>query len=137
MENLNLQRTVGFGEAIKRAFSNYCVFTGRASRSEYWRFALFTSIVGVLIGGPNLVSAITDPGNYNSENSIGIFGWIWSLAIFLPCLGLSFRRLHDTGKTGWWILINFIPFIGNIVFIVFMALPSQPVPNKYGPVPNM
>jgi uncharacterized membrane protein YhaH (DUF805 family) len=75
-----------------------------------------------------------------------IFGWgledptwisnLFSLAILLPGIGLSFRRMHDTGRSGWWLLITMIPCVGFIIFIVFMATDGQPHPNEYGEVPT-
>lgn len=122
------QRQLDFGEAVQRALTvNYCNFQGRASRSEYWWFFLFCFIVGAVI------SALF----FWSETMKTIVSGIFSLALLLPSLGLAVRRLHDTGRSGWWIFINLIPFIGALVFIYFAVQPSQPVPNQWGGVPNL
>ncbi len=113
---------MSYKEAMRSGFSNYAKFRGRASRSEFWWFILFVSLVGV---GLNLI-----------DNAIGwgfILGGIWSLAILLPVLGLYFRRLHDTDRSAWWLLIGLIPFIGTIVLIVFWVSNGTPGDNKYGP----
>jgi uncharacterized membrane protein YhaH (DUF805 family) len=112
---------MSFGEAVKSGFSNYVKFSGRASRSEFWWFILFASVIGIIL-------SIID-------NAIGagslIYG-IWSLAILLPVLGLYFRRLHDTDRSAWWLLIGLIPFIGAIVLIVFWVGNGTADTNKYG-----
>ncbi|WP_297070652.1 DUF805 domain-containing protein [uncultured Duncaniella sp.] len=122
------QRQLNFGEAVQRAVTvNYCNFQGRASRSEYWWFALFCFIVGAVI------SALF----FWSETIETIVSGIFSLALLLPSLGLAVRRLHDTGRSGWWIFINLIPFLGTLVYLYFVVQPSQPVPNQWGGVPNL
>lgn len=125
------QYQVSFKEAIQRAFNNYCNFSGRASRSEYWWFQLFTtlvswvlSIIGVIIFGTESATA-------------NLFTYIWGLAIFLPQLGLLFRRLHDTGRSGWNWCWSFLPIIGWIILLVYLCQDSQMQDNKYGPVPNL
>lgn len=122
------QYQVSFGNAISRAFSNYCNFSGRASRSEFWWFTLFTAIVGTAI------SAVFMP---ISENLASVVSYIASIAFLLPSLGLLWRRLHDIGKSGWWFFLGFIPIVGAIILIVWCTRPSDPTPNIYGPVPNL
>lgn len=142
------QYQVSFGDAIKRAFSNYCVFTGRASRSEFWWFMLLTYIVSWALAIPSTVDSIamlnavaSDPSAIaEMDPSFGVSYYIsmlWSLAIFLPQLGLFFRRLHDTGRSGWNWLWSFLPVIGWIILIVYFCKESEPVTNKYGEVPNL
>jgi uncharacterized membrane protein YhaH (DUF805 family) len=112
---------MSYKEAMRSGFSNYAKFSGRACRSEFWWFILFVSLVGVFL---NLI-----------DNAIGwgfILGGIWSLAILLPVLGLYFRRLHDTDRSAWWLLIGLIPFIGGIVLIVFWVGNGTPGDNKFG-----
>lgn len=121
------QEQVSFGDAVKRALTvNYCNFDGRSSRSEYWWYALAIFILSFVI---NLI--------FGQSNAGMIVSGIVSLALLLPGLGLAVRRLHDIGKSGWWIFINLIPLVGWIIFIVWMAKESEMVPNQYGPVPNM
>jgi uncharacterized membrane protein YhaH (DUF805 family) len=113
-----------FGQAVQSALSNYASFSGRARRSEYWWFALFNLIVSIIA---SIIDAII---------GTPILALIIGLALLLPGLGLSFRRLHDTGRAGWWILIALIPLIGWIVLLVFFCQDSQPGPNQYGPNPK-
>jgi uncharacterized membrane protein YhaH (DUF805 family) len=106
----------------------YAVFNGRAKREEYWMFVLFNFIIGLVFG---LVFSIIggDPKN-------NIFYNLYALAILIPSIAVSVRRLHDTNRSGWWLLINFIPIVGFIVILVFMASDSQPGENQYGPNPK-
>ncbi len=98
------QLQLPFGEAVKRALTvNYCNFKGRASRSEYWWFMLFIFIAMIA------VSVIFCWSETLSSIALGIV----YLGILLPALGLSVRRMHDIGRSGWWLLINFIPLGGR------------------------
>ena len=106
----------------------YAVFTGRARRKEYWLFFLINTIISLLIG---FVLGII-----GLEELAFPVGLLYGLLVLLPNLGVTFRRLHDTGRSGWWLLIVLIPFIGAIVLLVFMALDSQPGDNKFGPNPK-
>lgn len=120
------QRQVSFGEAVNLAFNNYCCFTGRASRSEYWWFQLFQFIVAFCVG---FVSELVGIGNWLSG--------LVSLVFFLPGLGLCWRRLHDIGRAGGWYFIGLIPVVGWIMLIVWLATESEMQPNRFGDVPNM
>lgn len=118
---------MSFQEAVESVFRQYANFDGRARRSEYWFFVLFvllTSIVlsffGGMIGGPGLARILTG---------------LYALVIFVPSLSLIWRRLHDSGHSGLWFLLTFIP-IGQIVLLVFFCLDSQPGENQYGPNPK-
>lgn len=108
----------------------YAVFSGRATRSEYWYFALFNIIVSVVLA---LVDSLIGTGG---SESLGILSGLYSLAVLLPSLGVAIRRLHDTDRTGWWLLIGLVPLIGIIVLLVFFIQDSQPGDNKYGPNPK-
>ena len=122
------QRQVTFKEAVERALKlNYCNFSGRASRSEFWWFALFTFILSAVI---SIVFCW-------SQNAMNIVTGLVNLALLLPSLGLAVRRLHDIGKSGWWIFISLIPIVGWILLIVWYCKDSQMETNEYGPVPNM
>jgi len=103
----------------------YAVFTGRAHRREYWMFFLFNLIIAFAIG---LIEGVI--------GSPGIIGMLYVLAVFLPGLAVSMRRLHDIGKSGWWLLIGLIPLIGAIVLLIFMVQDSRPGDNAYGPNPK-
>lgn len=109
----------------------YFVFEGRARRKEYWMFTLFNIIVSIVLG---IVDGIL--GLRIGEASIGTLGLIYSLAVLLPCLGVSVRRLHDTDRSGWWLLIALVPLVGGLVLLYFMVLDSTPGSNKYGPNPK-
>jgi uncharacterized membrane protein YhaH (DUF805 family) len=115
---------MSFGDAIRTVFNKYAVFSGRARRSEFWWFSLFAGIV-------YLVADIIDV-------AIGkpIFVVIVVLALVVPSLAVTVRRLHDTNRSGWWILIGLIPLIGGIVLLVFECQDSQPGQNAHGPSPK-
>ncbi len=119
------QYQVSFGQAVNMALNKYCDFNGRASRSEYWWFALFCFIVGAIAG---VIGGIIN---------ITLLPTICVLALLLPSLGLGVRRLHDIDKSGWWIFLQLIPVVGTIILIIWFVKESQPVPNQYGPVPNV
>ena len=131
------QYQVSFGEAVTRAFANYCNFEGRASRSEFWWFYLFNIIIifalsffqGLFAGALGF-----DSGMSNLFRALE-FGY--GLGVFLPQLGLCVRRLHDIGKSGWYLLIGLIPLVGAIVLLVYYCKDSEMYDNQYGPVPNM
>jgi uncharacterized membrane protein YhaH (DUF805 family) len=122
---------VGFGDAIKQAFGHAFVYRGRASRSAYWWFALFDFIAivvaEIVIFG---LAAAIRTGAVSALLFI-IFG---IAVIYLALVGLSLtvRRLHDSDKTGWWVLISLVPF-GGIVLLVFTLLEPTPGPNRYQP----
>jgi uncharacterized membrane protein YhaH (DUF805 family) len=103
--------------AIGSAFSQYANFNGRARRSEYWWFAAFVFICELCL------------------TFVPILFFIFVLAILFPYLAVSVRRLHDINRSGWWLLISFIPLVGLVLF-VFMLLPSEKMANEYGPNPD-
>ena len=109
----------------------YAVFEGRARRKEYWYFALFYLLAMI---ATTIVDMMT--GMYSQTLEIGVLSGILVLAIFVPSLSVTVRRLHDTDRSGWWVLIGLIPIIGAIVLLVFMALDSQPGANRFGPNPK-
>jgi uncharacterized membrane protein YhaH (DUF805 family) len=103
---------------------NYAGFTGRARRAEFWQFELFNIIaavvllvLGLVIHFPFLVT-------------------LYYLAVLVPSLAVTVRRLHDTNRSGWWILISLVPLVGPIVLLVFTCLDSQAGPNQHGPNPK-
>lgn len=116
-----------FVPAIKSGFENYVNFSGRSCRSAYWFWILFTFIVSIVanILDMALMAAIGLP----------ILGLIWSLAIILPSIAVGVRRLHDIDKSGWWILIGFIPIIGWIIFIIWACTKGTDGANRFGPDP--
>jgi uncharacterized membrane protein YhaH (DUF805 family) len=112
------------------AWKNYINFQGRARRKAYWMFVLFNIIALVIL------SLIEGALGLSGQNGYGILTGLYSLAIILPLIALAVRRLHDTGRSGWWILIGLVPLIGPIVLIVFYVTDSQPGTNQYGPNPK-
>lgn len=123
------QRQLSFQEAVERALKvNYCNFSGRASRSEYWWFCLFTFLLGLVLG--------FFLGMFFSETVANCISSLVNLALLLPGLGLAVRRLHDTGRSGWWLLLV-LTIIGSFLLLWWYTRPSQETPNEYGPVPNM
>jgi len=113
-------------EAVKACFSNYVTFSGRARRAEYWWFALFSTIVSIVL-------TLIDIAAFGSE--VGLLSSLWSLGVLLPSLAAAARRLHDTDRSSWWLLIGLIPLIGWIVLIVFMATRGTTGGNRFGPDP--
>jgi len=102
----------------------YTDFDGRADRPEFWWFALINLIISGVIWtiGIALFGAATGEG----------LAVVYGLVTLLPSLGVEIRRLHDTNRSGWWILISLVPFVGGIILIVFFALAGTPGPNSYG-----
>src|SRR3954469_11540856 len=129
MRCVTVQRIANKGRAAMNWYlevlKKYAEFKGRARRKEYWMFFLINLIIAVVI-------AFVE-GMFGSP---GIIGMLYSLAVLLPAIGVTVRRLHDTDRTGWWILVFLIPLIGWIVLLVFMVLDSQPGDNEYGPNPK-
>ena len=109
------------------AFRKYAVFQGRSRRKEYWYFVLFTFIIGVCLEVLDFVFF---------KNLFVPFAIIYDLAVFIPSLAVTVRRLHDIGKSGWWYLIFLIPIIGAILWIVYLATDSIPGDNQYGTNPK-
>ena len=109
----------------------YAVFSGRARRREYWFFALFNIIISIVLGVLDVMLGTASKGT-----GIGLLSGIYTLAVIIPALAVTVRRLHDTSRSGWWILIAFVPFIGGLVLLIFMILDSKPGANDYGPNPK-
>ena len=114
-----------------KALTNYTEFGGRARRKEYWFFILFNILISIAF---TIIDGVT--GLYSIETGVGLFSGIYSLAILVPSIAVGVRRLHDTNRSGWWLLISFIPLIGAIILIVFLASDSNPEENQYGPNPK-
>lgn len=113
------------------ALKKYAVFSGRSRRSEYWYFILFYFIIYIALAFVDRVTGTFDP-----KSGIGLLTAIFALALLIPSLSVSVRRLHDTDRSGWWLLIGFIPLIGAIVLIVFLAQDSGAGTNRFGPNPK-
>jgi uncharacterized membrane protein YhaH (DUF805 family) len=120
---------VSFGDAVRSCLTQFATFSGRARRSEFWWFYLFTVLA-------QAVGAVLDAivGTDFTAGS-GLFQGIVGLALLLPMLAVSVRRLHDTSRSGWWILIGLVPIVGWIVLLVFYVQDSHP-DNQHGPSPK-
>jgi uncharacterized membrane protein YhaH (DUF805 family) len=103
----------------------YAEFKGRARRREYWMFVLFNIIISVVL-------SIIDRVIGNPEMGLGILGTLYALAVLVPSIAVGVRRLHDTNRSGWWLLISLIPCIGFVVLLIFMVQDSQAGDNQYG-----
>ena len=126
-------KKVGFFKAIKICLSKYFDFKGRARRSEYWYFFLFIILGSVLLAFiEGLYSGLT--GQLNVDESI--FANIFYLLIGIPSLAVSVRRLHDIGRTGWWVLISFIPIAGSIILLIWHCIDGEKDTNIYGISPK-
>jgi len=122
-----------FQDAVRICLQRkYVDFTGRARRSEYWFFFLFTVLAGIVGGILDGIFRLRG-GPYGSTGPIQ--GLI-QLALLLPSLAVGARRLHDTGRSGWWLLIGLIPVVGWIILLVFFVQDSQQ-DNQYGPNPKV
>ncbi len=104
---------------------NYVGFSGRARRQEFWMFALFNFIIAVVLA---VIGAVI---------KTQIIYIIYALAVLLPGLAVSFRRLHDTNKSAWWILIGIVPFVGGIILLVFLCIEGTRGDNNFGPDPKL
>ena len=114
-----------------QALKNYATFTGRARRKEYWMFLLFNMIFAFLAFGIDMaIGSSLDGLGY------GFVYMMYSLAMFIPGLAVSVRRLHDVGKSGWMLFVCLIPIIGGIWLLVLMVSDSEQGDNQYGPNPK-
>ena len=108
-----------------KVMKQYADFNGRARRKEYWMFVLFNFIASFILGAVDA-----------AVGSSGALAGIYALAVFIPSLAVGVRRLHDTGKSGWMLLVAFIPVIGFIWLIVLLVMDSTPGENQYGANPK-
>lgn len=114
-----------FGDAVANGFRNYAGFDGRARRSEYWWWVLFTVLVGLGTATLDLFSGVP------------VFNALTSLALFLPSVAIGVRRLHDTDRSGWWWLIIFVPIVGFILLLVWFCTDGARGANRYGADPKL
>jgi uncharacterized membrane protein YhaH (DUF805 family) len=115
---------MNFPDAVASALRNYATFAGRARRSEFWFFFLFMllaqAIAGVIDG------AATD----------GVAGGVVGIALLIPSISVTARRLHDNGRSGWWMLVGLVPLIGWIILLIWYCQPGENGPNRFGPDPR-
>jgi uncharacterized membrane protein YhaH (DUF805 family) len=110
---------------------NYTGFSGRARRKEYWFFTLFNVLVVIAL---SMLDAMI--GTFDAETGYGALSTVYMLAVLIPSLAVSFRRLHDTNRSAWWLLLGLVPLIGTLVLLVFMILEGTEGSNDYGPDPK-
>ena len=109
----------------------YAVFRGRARRKEYWMFLFLNVLIAFLLG---IIDGLL--GLASSSGGFGLLSGLYTLATLLPGISVGIRRLHDTNRSGWWLLISLVPLIGAVILIVFMAQDGQPEENQYGGNPK-
>ena len=113
-----------FQPAVSKALQGYAVFRGRSMRAEYWWFALFNVLVLTVLW---LVGAVL--------HDHGVLYSLGSLALLVPGLAVGVRRLHDLDRSGWWLLVGFVPVLGFILLLVWFCTPGTQGPNQHGPDP--
>ncbi|MDN4644723.1 DUF805 domain-containing protein [Arthrobacter sp. PsM3] len=128
-----------FGEAVSRFFKKYSTFTGRASRSEYWWWALVSGLVSMILNFGMLAAGV--PGAKIAADGTSVPGpgyiivlilaVIWFAAVIVPSLALMVRRLHDANFSGWMALLGLVPFVGGIILIVFTVMESKPAGQRF------
>ena len=111
----------------------YTVFSGRARRKEFWMFFLFSTIISVILA---VVDEFMGWQFEMGGDIIGFLSTLYYLAVVVPYLAVIVRRLHDTERTGWWMLIAFIPFVGVLILLVFLILQGTKGDNRFGPDPK-
>lgn len=131
---------MGMTTAVRTCLGKYADFTGRARRAEYWWFylATFLAVLAVAVVGSILAavaSAVSDSAGSVVSVLFAIVYVVVGLGLVVPTLAVGARRLHDTDKSGWWLLIGLVP-LGGIVLIVFWVLDGTPGPNRFGPSPK-
>lgn len=127
---------MNFTAAIRSFWSRFADFKGRSRRSEYWYVQLFLVVTNLAVAGIDLALMDGDLDRFIANGGGGIVGLIWIFATIVPALAVLIRRLHDTGRTGWWALVGLVPFVGAIVLLVFTVSDSSNGENKYGTSPK-
>jgi uncharacterized membrane protein YhaH (DUF805 family) len=121
-----------------KVLKQYADFNGRARRTEFWMFVLINTLISIALG---IVDAAMGTATVYGDGAMysfspGILGGLYGLAVLIPSLAVTVRRLHDTDRSGWWILIGLIPLVGSIVLLVFTCLEGTRGPNAYGMDPK-
>ncbi len=144
MPEEQLPEEITFVGALKKFFTHYAVFKGRSRRTEYWYVYLWYAITSTVLVTLMLITSIpslalieSDPTAYMASIMVWIIiSGILGLATLVPSLALTVRRLHDTGKSGVFLLFYLIPYVGGLIILIFMMLDSKPFTNQYGPCPK-
>lgn len=113
------------------ALKKYATFSGRSRRSEFWYFVLFYLIIYFVLA---VVDGFT--GTFDAKSGMGLLSALFALALIIPNLSVTVRRLHDTNRSGWWVLLSFVPLIGQIALLVFLAQNGHAGENRFGPDPK-
>ncbi|GLZ50250.1 hypothetical protein Acsp06_64350 [Actinomycetospora sp. NBRC 106375] len=122
-----------------KVLKQYADFSGRARRTEFWMFVLFNAIAYIVLA---LIDVLIGTASFTSTGTGfsfggGLLSGLYSLGVLIPSLAVAVRRLHDTDRTGWWLLIGLVPIVGGIVLLVFYCIEGTRGPNQYGPDPKM
>jgi len=121
-----------YAEVIKK----YATFTGRARRQEYWMFVLVNVLISIVLGFiDGIMAGVLNGVTGSSDIRLNVLGGLYSLFVLIPSIAVGVRRLHDTGKSGWWMLLGVIPLV-NLVLLVFFITDGVAGPNEYGPDPK-
>ena len=125
-----------FQTALRTFWKRYRDFRGRSRRSEYWFIQLFLVVTNIAVAIIDLALMGWDVDRFVANGGGGIVGLVWILVTIVPALAVLVRRLHDTGKSGWWALVGLLPLVGAIVLLVFTVTDSSPGENKFGISPK-
>lgn len=123
-------------------YRRYADFSGRSRRKEYWMFTLFSVIVsivllGLMFGGMGGIDETTGEPQMGALSFVGIgLLALWGLGSLIPSIAVQVRRFHDQDKSGWFVLLGFIPYIGGLIVLVFMCIEGTRGPNRFGPDPK-
>lgn len=130
---------MNFGEVVQAGFRKYFDFNTRSSRSEFWLFIIFLLITGSIV---TVIEGQLFPGDtvpnaglafsFGADASNGPLSAIFSIIVFIPWLSASVRRLHDIGKSGWWVIVGFIPLIGWLMMLIWLVRSGDVDDNVYG-----
>ena len=125
-----------FQRALRSFWKRYRDFRGRSRRSEYWFIQLFLVVTNIAVAIIDLALMGWDVDRFIANGGGGIVGLVWILVTIVPAFAVLVRRLHDTGKSGWWALVGFLPLVGPVILLVFTVTDSSPGENKFGLSPK-
>lgn len=114
-------------DSYMSVLKNYATFSGRARRKEYWMFTLISTIIYMV---PYVTAMVLE------VPALAIISGIYILAVLIPTIAVAIRRLHDTDRSGWWILISLVPLVGGLIFLIFMVMDGTAGDNQFGADPK-
>lgn len=129
---------MSFGDAVRSGFSKYVTFSGRASRSEYWWWALFIFAGQIILTFADSTlwgTVTTTDGGFSAQTSTPILTGIFILGTLLPSISVLVRRLHDKNRSGWWYWIILVPLVGIILLLYWFVTKGTDGPNDFGDDP--